>query len=160
MGYLAMSPYQLGSALRNEAKAQERMQTLTVCILALLAVVGLQIIVLRALYSAQTDSYRTLSSMGLTCGSAKGSVWWQILLLTVLAQALGFGAILLCQNQGVERIVDMMRYLPPAQFAVLSAVHLAAAVVSAAWIARSVGKQVYPMSRRESDMHFEEEAAV
>ena len=160
LGYLALSPYQLGSATRNVAKEEARMQTLTVCILALLAVVGLQIIVLRALYSAQTDSYRTLSSMGLTCGMAKRSVWWQILLLTVLGQILGFGAILLCENRGVERIVDLMRYLPPAQFAILSAVHLAASLVSALWIAHSVSRQVYPMARRESDMEFEEEEAA
>ena len=160
LGYLAISPYQLGSATRNEAKAEARMQTLLVCILALLAVVGLQIIVLRALYSAQTDSYRTLSSMGLTCAMAKCSIWWQILLLTVLGQALGFGAILVCKGQGVERIVHMMRYLPPAQFVILNAVHVLASVVSALWIAHTLGRQVFPMARRESDMMFEEEEAA
>lgn len=160
LGYLAVSPYQQGSTTQNSAKAEERMQTLTVCILALLAVVALQIIVLRALYSAQTESYHTLSSMGLTCTMAKWSVFWQILLLTVLGQGLGFGLILLCENRGINRIVALMRYLPPVQFAILCGVHLLASVVSAIWIAHTLGKQVYPMSRRETDMEFEEEEAA
>lgn len=160
LGYMAVSPYQQGSTTQNAAKAEERMQTLTVCILALLAVVVLQIIVLRALYSAQTESYHTLSSMGLTCDMAKWSVFWQILLLTVLGQIMGFGSILLCENRGVTRIVELMRYLPAVQFAVLSVVHLAASVVSALWIAHSLGQQVYPMARREMDMDFEEEESA
>ncbi len=159
MGYLAVSPFQQGSTTQNKTLADERMQTLTVCLLALLAVVVLQIIVLRALYTAQTESYRTLSNMGLTCGMAKRSALWQILALTALGQVLGFGIILICRDQGIERIVDMVRYLPPALFAVLCAVHLAASLVSAVWIMNVLGKQVYPMSRRESDMQFEEEEA-
>ena len=156
LGYAAISPFQLGSTKQNTALAEERMQTLMICVLALLAVVVLQVIVLRALFAAQTESYRTLSNMGLTCGMAKRSVLWQVLLFTVLGQAVGFGAIQICAQQGVERIAALTKYLPADQFAVLCAVHLAASAVAAMWIIRTLTRQVFPLAGKESDMDFEE----
>ncbi|MDE6107841.1 MAG: hypothetical protein K2F83_04105, partial [Oscillospiraceae bacterium] len=58
MGYGAISPYQEGAVTRNEELAEQRSQTLRVCILALLAVIVLQILLLRAMFSMETESYR------------------------------------------------------------------------------------------------------
>ena len=157
MGYMALSPFREGSTKVDAALAAERQQTLMVCALALLAVLALQVIVLRALFSAQTESYRLMSAIGLTCPVAKRSVLWQVLLFTLLGQLLGLGALLACRAAGVERVVSMLRYLPPAYLLAFGAVHLAAALVAALWVSRAMAKQVFPMTARRSDLSLDEE---
>ena len=49
------------------------------CIIALLAVIALQILLLRSMFSMETESYRLLSHIGLNGVTAKRSVLWQIL---------------------------------------------------------------------------------
>ena len=160
MGYIALSPFREGSTKVNAQLAEERVQTLTLCAAALLLVVLLQVIVLRALFATQTESFKLLSNIGLTCPVAKRSVYWQILLFTLLGQLAGLGGLLLCNRLGVERIVFLMRYLPPANLLIFSAIHLAAALIAALWISHSLTKQVFPLSGRESDLSLEEEVAA
>lgn len=160
LGYAAVSPYQQGSNQQDPEKAEQRMQTLTVCLLALLAVVALQILLLRALFTAQTESYRLLSNIGLTSATAKGSILLQILAFTLLGQLLGYGAIRLCGEVGVERIVHILHYLPGKYLAILSAVHLSAGLLAALWVMSATVKQVFPLAGKFSDLSLEEEAAV
>ena len=156
-GYVAASPFKLGSTKVNEEKAAPREQTLTICLLALAAVIALQVVVLRAMCSAQTESYILLRNIGLVSRGAKLSILWQFLLFTVLGQLLGSGAIYLCADMGVEKIAHTLRYLPPAYIAILSAVHLAAAMFAAWWVIRALEKQVYPLAGRFSDLTIEDE---
>ncbi|MGN0998899.1 MAG: ABC transporter ATP-binding protein [Faecousia sp.] len=157
LGYIAVSPYQIGSTTQVESLAQERQQTLMICIGALLAVVALQVIVLRAMFGSELENYRLLANIGLVCGTAKRSVLWQILLFTLLGQGIGGGALLVCNAMGVQRIVNIVKYLPGQWMALLSAVHLAAALLAALWIAGAVQKRVYPMSRSRTDLKLEDE---
>ena len=156
-GYVGASPFQLGSTRVNEEKAAQREQTLTVCLLALVAVVALQIVMLRAMFGMQTESYQLLRNIGLSSKGAKRSVFWQFALFTVLGQLLGGGGVYLCGHLGLRRIADVLKYLPPAYMAILSAVHMAAALLAALWVQRVLVKQVYPTAGRFADLQMDEE---
>ena len=161
-GYVAISPYQMGSTRIDQTKAQERLQTLIVCLGALLAVAALQIVLLRAMFSVQTESYRLLSNIGLVSQTAKGSLFWQLLGFTALGQALGGIAIWLSGRLGVERIAEMLKYLPTKYVACLSAVHLLISLIATYWVISALSKQVYPLIKNHDDISIDnkEEAAV
>lgn len=160
LGYIAASPYRLGAVEVDEEKAAQRKQTLTICLVALLAVVVLQIVALRAMFAVQMESYRLLRNIGLVRKGAKWSVWWQFLLFTLLGQLIGGIGLLACWAKNVRRVVEILRYLPPNLLAVLSLVHLAAAMAAAFWSVRAVEKQVYPVADRFADLQMDEEVAV
>ena len=162
LGYIATSPFQQGSTRVDPEKAEARSQTLTVCLAALLAVVALQVVLLRALFSVQTESYKLMSHIGLVSRSALLSILWQVLSFTVLGQLLGGGAIWLCGSLGIERIAHILKYLPGKYIILLSAVHLAASLAAAFWSMMSLKKQVYPLAGKYSDINLDsyEEAAV
>ncbi len=156
LGYIAVSPYQLGATTQVEALAQERIQTLLICAAVLLVVLVLQVLVLRALFGSEVDNYQLMANIGLTCKAAQLSVLWQILLFTLAGQAAGAAALWYCNSAGVERIVSIVRYLPPNRMALLSAVHLMAAVLAAWWTARAVRKRVYPLFVRSDDLKLDD----
>lgn len=158
MGYIALSPFREGSTAVSESLAQQREQSLSLFALALAAVLLLQYLVLRALFSAQNPIFVLLSNMGLVCRHARRSIFLQTLLFTAAAQLLAFGALCLCREAGLERIVALWRYLPPIYMLLLSGLHLAASLLSAAGIARAMQRQVFPDSRRDSDLDMEEAA--
>ena len=159
-GYAALSPYRMGSTTKIQEKVNERTQTLLICAAVLIVVLFLQVIVLRALFSGETDNYRLLANIGLTCSTAQKSVFWQILLFCGIGQGMGFAALWCCNRLGVERIVSIVRYLPPLLMVLLSAVHLIAALLGALWTARALQKRVYPMFVRRDDLKLDEEAEV
>lgn len=151
-GYMAVSPFREGSTKVNPKLSQQRMQTLLVCMLAFIAIAVLQILVLRALFTAQTESYKLLSNMGLSWHTARGSVFWQVTLFALLGQGITLGAVLLCDHLKVERIVHLLRYLPRHLMVLLSIVHFLVCFFTAWMIARGVRKQVYPLVRKFADL--------
>lgn len=157
MGYLAVSPFKESSTKQDPELAAERMQTLTVCAAALLAVVLLQVVVLRALFGTQTESYRLFRNIGLTCSTANYSILWQVLLFTLGGQVVGFAGILICRAANVARIVELMRYLPAVYILLLSGVHLAASLIAGYWIIHALDRQVYPLAGRQTDLALETE---
>ena len=159
LGYIALSPFREGSTKADPALAAERMQTLFVCAIALAAVVALQILVLRALFSMQTASFELLRNIGLTAKTAAGSIRLQMLLFTLLGQALALFGALMAGRAGIERIAVLLRHLPTGDLLILSAAHLAAAAIAASWIRRGILKRVFPSARRQNDMAFSEEVA-
>lgn len=157
MGYLAVSPFKESSTQKDPELAAERMQTLTVCGAALLAVVLLQVVVLRALFGTQTESYRLFRNIGLTCKTANYSILWQVLLFTLGGQLVGFAGILICRACRVARIVELMRYLPAVYILLLSGVHLVASLIAGYWIIHALDRQVYPLAGRQTDLALESE---
>ena len=157
MGYLAISPFKESSTKVNPSLAAQRMQTLTVCAAALVAIFALQIIVLRALFGTQIESYKLLSNIGLACSTAKASILWQVLLFTLFGQLLGGGLIVLCSSLGIQRIVHLTRYLPPVYVLLLIGVHLSASLIATVWIVSSMTRQVYPLAGKQTDLELEEE---
>ena len=160
MGYLAVSPYQLGSTMQISELVTERLQTLMICAAVLIAVLILQILVLRALFGSELENYRLLANIGLTCATAQRSILWQVLLFTALGQGVGFAALQYCSHIGIERIVSILRYLPAELMALLSGVHLAAAMVAAMIIGGAVRKRIYPLVKKQDDIRLDEEVAV
>ncbi len=157
MGYAALSPYQLGSVKQDPQLAQQREQTLMICLLALAAVTALQIILLRAMFTAQMESYRLLSNIGLSARMAHRSILWQNLGFAVLGQFLTAGILAVCQTRGVARIVHILHYLPMGYVALLMAVHLAVSACAVLWVCKALNRQVYPQVGREADLPVEEE---
>jgi hypothetical protein len=160
MGYLAVSPYQLGSTTQISELVTERLQTLMICAAVLVAILALQILVLRALFGSELENYRLLANIGLTCATAKRSILWQVLLFTALGQGVGFAGLLYCNHMGIERIVSILRYLPAELMALLSGVHLAAAIAAAMVIGGAVRKRIYPLVKKQDDIRLDEEVAV
>ena len=158
-GYFALSPYVLGSAQIDPALAAQRMQTLYICLGALVAVLLLQLIVLRTLFAMENQAYATLSDLGLTCRTAKRSVLWQVLLFTAAGQAVGIGAILICSAAGVQRIVSLTKYLTGIWWVGISLIHLTSTALAAWVICRSLKKRVYPRTARVSDLTIDDEEA-
>lgn len=156
LGYAAASPYQLGSVKQDDTLAQERVQTLIICLTALVAVIALQMILLRAMFITQMDSYRLLSNIGLSAKMAKRSIFWQVLGFALIGQVLSIGALAICRARGVERIVHILHYLPLSTCVLLIAVHLAVSFAAAAWIMSALGKQVYALTRKESDLSIDD----
>lgn len=157
LGYAAVSPYQLGSNKQDEALAQEREQTLLICLVALAVVIALQLILLRAMFGTQMESYRLLSNIGLSAAMAGRSILWQILTFALVGQALSGGTLALCRHFGVARIVSILHYLAPEAVALLVGVHLLVSLAAAWWIIRTLHKQVYALTTRETDLAFEDE---
>lgn len=155
MGYGAISPYQEGAVNQNEELAAQRTQTLRVCIIALLAVIALQILLLRAMFSMETESYRLLSHIGLNGVTAQRSVLWQIMLFALGGQVLGVGLILACAMRGMDQVVKILRYLPLSYRLVLCAVHLGASAFTALWTMKALKKQVFPESGAEPDLDWD-----
>ncbi len=151
-GYYALSPYVLGSTKVNSKLEAQRQQTQIVCLGALLAVIILQMLLLRALFSMENDSYRVLSNIGLTWRSARRSVYVQIFVFTFVGQLLGFGGILLGDAMGISRIHELTVYLYDEYWLILSAVHWVSAFVSAKFILKNLRKSVYPLSAGHSDL--------
>lgn len=158
MGYSALSPFQQCSTQKDPTLAAERMQTLLVCLGALIAVAVLQILVLRELFGIQKESYKLLADQGLGRVTAKRSLTWQILLFAVLGQLLGFGAIFAGGALNIQRIVGMLRYLRGAQWGILSGAHLLITLLGLATVMRTVGKAVYPATGSDADLKLEEVA--
>ncbi len=159
-GYFALSPYVLGSAKIDPELAAQRMQTLYVCIGALIAVLLLQLIVLRTLFAMENQSYATLSDLGLTCRTAQLSVFWQVLLFTVAGQIIALGAIAICGGAGVERITALTRYLYGKWWVLISLIHLASTALAAWLICVGLKKRVYPRTARVSDLAIDDEEEV
>ena len=157
LGYGALSPYQIGSTKQNETLAAERMQTLKVCLLALIAVVLLQIIVLRAMFSMEMEEFRLLANLGLRCKSAKRSVLWQVIAFSLGGEILAVAAIALCNSMKIERIVSILRYLPMPYMLLIWGLHFAAGLLTTAWITSALRRQIYPVSGIRADLNMDEE---
>ena len=163
MGYMAISPFRQGATAKNPTLAEERMKTLKVCLLALAAVVVLQLLVLRELFAVENESYKLLADMGLGRKTAGGSLLGQVLCFTALGQALAFGAVRICGAYGVRRIQTILNYLPAGNWLILSAVHLILSLLAGWLILKNLRKRVYPRQSRRADLDLdalEEEAAV
>lgn len=156
MGYAAISVYRQGAVKVDPQLANERKQTLRICLLALLVTAVLQVVVLRAMFSAEYDSFRLLSNIGLTGKTAKRAMVLQLAFLTLLGELLGAGGIAVCFAAGVGKIVDMLKYLPWPTLALLVAVHMALSALAAAWVIAALTRQVYPLGSVRNDLEMDD----
>ncbi|MGN0629544.1 MAG: ABC transporter ATP-binding protein [Oscillospiraceae bacterium] len=154
LGYAAVSPYRECSTVQDPELAEQRMQTLRICALALAAALALQVVVQRAMFSLETESYLLMKNIGLDCRTAMFSVFWQVLAFALCGQALGLSAILELGAVGIESIGRLLRYLPASYRVLLSLLHLGACALTAAWIMNALRKQAYPSSDSVPDLDW------
>ncbi len=155
-GYIAISPYKLGSTKQDPELADKRISTLAICGVATLVILILEMLLLRVLFSMQTGSYKLLADLGLTRKSASRSVLIQLVLLTVTGQIIATVAVFAVESHATM-IHDLTKYLLPKNVALLFFVHLIAALIGALWVIASLKKQVFPFKERYSDIAFEED---
>lgn len=156
LGYEAMSPYRLGSVKQSDQLAQERMVTLGICLLAITAIFVLQILVVRAMFSLQMSSYQILRDMGLTSRTARYSVLWQTLLLTLTGQMLGLAILFACPLAGVSQVTNILKYLSLPHVLLLCGLHLLTSMITVLWTNEALRRQVFPFARRDMDLEWEE----
>ena len=159
-GYMATSVYRLGSTKQLADKVKERSQTLKICAMALVAVMLLQIILLRAMYASQFGDYKILSNIGLTCRLAVDSVWRQLFTQALIGQLVGAIAIWICAQCRIERILNILIYLPIGYVVLLLALHIAVSMVATAWVVKNMRSQIYPLAGLETDLDMDKEAEV
>ena len=157
---MATSVYRLGSTKQLADKVKERAQTLKICAMALVAVMLLQIILLRAMYASQFGDYKILSNIGLTCRLAVDSVWRQLFTQALIGQLVGAIAIWICAQCRVERILNILIYLPIGYVVMLLALHIAVSMVATAWVVKNMRTQIYPLAGMETDLDMDKEAEV
>lgn len=154
MGYAALSPRQEGATTQVAELADERLQTLRLCLIAFAAVLALQVIVLRAMFALETESYRLLSHIGLDCRTARRSIFWQVLLFSLCGQLLGLGVIFLGRELEVSQVTHLLHYLPLVWGAALSLLHLCACLATGLWTVKALERQVYPHSGAAPDLDW------
>ena len=157
MGFASISPYRIGSTTQDPVLAAERLQTLKVCLLSFVAIVALQILVLRAMFGMEIEEFKLLANLGLRCNTAKLSIVLQLLFFTVCGQMIAFIFILLMNQLKVERIVHIVKYLPLPYVLLFIVIHLCTGLLSALWVQRSIGKQIYSFSLEQGDLDMDEE---
>ncbi len=156
-GYYALSPYVLGATRIDSGLAAQRTQTLAICAAAMLVILLLQLIVLPSLFGAETESYRTLSDIGLTYRSAKRSVFLQTLAFSIAGQTLALIAIVISSAAGVSQIANVVKYLYGWWWVVISLIHLASTLL-AGWLAsNNLRKRVYPRTAGFRDLVIDED---
>ncbi len=161
-GYIAISPYREGSTVYDEEKYAERTQTLIICAVVLVVLIALQIIVERAMFGMQTESYKLLSDIGLLGKTATRSLYMQVTVFTLLGELLGFGGIYLLSSLGVTQVANVMKHLPPLYMAFLALFHFTICLLTGAWAAKALERRVFPRSAKARDLIFDdvEEDAV
>ena len=158
-GYFALSPYVLGSAQVDRELASQRMQTLYICIGALIALLILQIMVLKALFGMENPVYRTMSDMGLDRITAQRSLYWQVGILSLAAEILAVGLIFLAAALGIQRISSITKYLYGLWWVVIGLIHLLSTALAGWIMAISLKRKVYPRSAAVVDLQIEDEEA-
>lgn len=157
MGYASISPYRIGSTEQDPELAAERLQTLKVCLLCFVAIFALQILVLRAMFGMEIEEFKLLANLGLRSNTAKLSIVWQLLFFTVSGQVIAFVVIFVCNLLKLERIVHIVKYLPLPYVLLFMLIHLCTGLLSALWMQRSIGKQIYSFSLEQGDLDMDEE---
>lgn len=156
-GYYAISPYVIGATEVDPDLAAQRLQTLTMSLGVLAAVLVLQLIVLRAMFGMETENYRVLHDMGLTSRLAQRSVVWQVLVFAVAGQILALIGIVVCSRMGVTQIRELTKYLHGVWWGGMSLIHLAAALLSGWAVAVSMRGRIYLRSAAVRDLALDDE---
>ena len=158
-GYVALSPFRLGSVAVDSTLSNERMLTLAVCIGALVFAFVLQIILLKAMFSSLYEHYRLMSNIGLTASSAYVSIEILLLIYTIVGELLGGAAIVGMNALEVRRITDVFKYLEPGGIAILFGVHIGSVCLALAPVISGLKKAVFSKTKRVDDIDLMDEEA-
>ncbi len=153
-GYIAISPYKIGSTEVDEKLKNERLITLAVCAATFIIAFALQFILLRSMFASLFEYYRLMSNTGLTAGVAFSAVTLMLLITTFIGEALGAASIYILNAAEVMRIVNIFKYLDPPLIALLFVLHLITVAFSLWGIIRGLKKNVFGKGKKNYDMDF------
>ncbi len=154
MDYITISPYKLGATEIDPELANERLISLAVCAATLIISFLLQWILLRAMFSSLFEYYRLMSNTGLTWRITSGALTLMVLMLTLISEAAGGSVIALLNGAGVERIVNIFKYLDTTILAALVAIHFATILFSLSGILSNLKKNVFGKGKSTYDIDF------
>ena len=134
--------------------SQQRLNTLAICMIALLVVLLAQVVVLAAMFSAQMENYVQLRNLGLSYKIGRLSLWMQILFFTVIGQLMGGGLIVLGASFEITFLTELIKFLAPLHMVALSMVHLTASVLLAGVVCGMLKKKAfsYVLEREDIDL--------
>lgn len=155
-GYIALSPYKLGSTNVKADLENDRQMTLRLCSAAIVLILVLQIILLRAMFSSLNDSFRLMSNIGLLSKGAKGAVATLLAIYTLLGELIGGAVILITNAAGVQRVADIFKYLDGGTLALLFCVHLISVALAAPFVIQGMMKAVFVKAKRFDDIDIED----
>ena len=155
-GYMPISPYQLGATRINEQLKQERVMTLGICAATFAVATILQFIVLFILFGSLHEYFKLMANTGLTAGTACLSVSAILIGLTVVGELLGGGMIFLLNRLGIQRVVNIFKYLDTPVLIVLFLLHFAMAILSLLGILLRTKHFVFGKNKAKYDIDFRE----
>ncbi len=155
-GYIAISPYKMGTNRIIADAAVERLVTLAVSLGAVLLSFILQSILLRAMFNSLNEYFKLLSNIGLTAKTAMLSLSLSLLAITLFSEILGGGIILLLNGIGIESVASIFKYLDAGKILLLFAAHLLSVGIALLGILRALKKNVFGTGKRSYDIDFTE----
>ncbi len=156
-GYLTISPFVSGSTEVDITLANERYATLGICIGALVLAVILQLILLRAIFSALNRYLKLMSDLGMTWRTAKGSVSLMLLICTLSGEIITALTVLILNSLKLERIVEIFKYLDIPALSALWAVHIISVALALPFMLRSARKSLFKTRKSGFDLDLLEE---
>ncbi len=153
-GYVAISPYKLGSTDINMELAMERMVTLAICAAVLIISFILQVILLRSMFSSLHEYYRLMSNTGLTEKIANMGLSLMLLITTLIGEAAGAGVILSLNAVGFDRVVNIFKYFDIGMILMLFGVHFLSVGFSLLGILKNLKGTVFGKGRSNYDIDF------
>ncbi len=161
-GYIAISPFKLGATEAEPELAIERIITLAVCALALVLSFVLQSILLKAMFSSLQEYFKLMSNIGLTAKTAYISLSLTLLILTLIAEAVGAGVIIALNMSGISHIVNIFKYLDVGSLLLLFVAHFISVALALLGILSSMRRAIFAKSKQHDDIDFSlmEEAAL
>ncbi len=154
-GYIAVSPYQLGSVTVDEDLANERMLTLVICAAIFLISFILQSIMLRSMFSSLHEHYRLMSNTGLTPDPAYRSCGLLVLIMSLVGELIGGASIVLLNLSGYDRVVNIFKYLDTGTLLLLLLIHFLTVLLSLISIVRGLKRSVFCGKKNGDDINFE-----
>ena len=151
-GYVAVSPFRMSATEIDPDLATERLVTLAVCLSALILTMILQLILLRAMFSALHDHFRLLSNIGLTAKTAKAALFSIFVGTTLAGEVLGMAIIFSLNSQNLRHISDIFKYFDTLGIILLFAVHFISILPALLMTIRSLKRAVFPESTRVEDI--------
>ncbi len=153
-GYIAVSPYKIGSAEIDNDLAAERIITLAVCAAAFVIAFVLQIILLRAMFASLAEYFRLMSNTGLTSRTAYLSLSLVLLFSTLAGEALCAVIIAVMNSASVERVVNIFKFLDTPAIILLFVLHMLTVALALAGILTKLKRSVFSKGKSRYDLDF------
>ncbi len=153
-GYIAISPFRLGSTSVDVEAEIERIVTLVICSVILLIVFVLQCILLRIMFSPVASYFQWMSHTGLTPPAAYSALSLYLLLTTLLGEGLSALAIGGLEALEIPRIVEIYKHFDDKALVLLFTIHFLSVVIASIGIFSRLKKRVFGGGKTTYDMDF------